>query len=349
MPKRNRYSKSVLITGGAGFIGGNFTRYLYRRYPEYRLLVLDALNYAANVANLPESELDSDRLEFSHGDVCDGELVDSLVGRADAVVHFAAETAVTRSFRHGRIFFEANVLGTQTVAEAVANHSATVERFLYISSSEVYGTAQSQRIDEDHPLCPTSPYAATKCSADRLVYSYWRSRETPVIIIRSFNNYGPRQHLEKLVPRFIASCMLGEPLTVHGDGAAARDFLHVDDHCRALDLLLHAPSERVVGEIFNLGTGRHTTVVEMAHAICSAMGSPQHPMNFVEERPGQVLRQTADFSKACRTLGWEPWRSLEDGLRETIAWYRDHEELWRPQLQERQASIAAADGRLVLY
>src|SRR6266487_3359339 len=230
-------AKTILVTGGAGFIGSNFARHLYRKYPEYRILVVDALTYAGSVSNLPEGAQQSGRYEFWYGDVRNGELMDTLVSRADIVVHMAAESHVTRSIYDNRLFFETDVLGTQTVANAVTKCRDRIERFIHVSTSEVYGSALSERMDEEHPLNPQSPYASAKCGADRLVYSYWATYQIPAVIVRPFNNYGPHQHLEKVVPRFITSCILGEPMRVHGDGSAARDFIHVEDHCEALDRL----------------------------------------------------------------------------------------------------------------
>src|SRR5499426_247923 len=259
--------KTILVTGGAGFIGSNFARHLYTKYPQYRILVVDALTYAGSVANLPEGAQQSGRYEFWYGDVRNGELVDTLVSRSDIVVHMAAESHVTRSIYDNRLFFETDVLGTQTVANAVTKFRDRVERFIHVSTSEVYGSALAEKMDEEHPLNPQSPYASAKCGADRLVYSYWATYNIPAAIVRPFNNYGPYQHLEKAVPRFITSVLLGEALTVHGDGTAARDWLFVDDHCEALDALLHARVETIRGQVINIGTGRHLSVLEVAKAV----------------------------------------------------------------------------------
>ena len=240
--------KTILITGGCGFIGSNFVRYLYERYPnDYRIVVVDALTYAGRIESLPPNAMESGRFEFWYGDVRNGQLIDSLVARADIVVHMAAETHVTRSIYDNLAFFETDVLGTQVVANSVANHRKTVELFVHVSTSEVYGTAETPRMAEDHPLNPSSPYAAAKCGADRLVSSYYLTYGIPAVIVRPFNNYGPLQHLEKVVPRFTTSCLLGEALTVHGDGSSARDWMFVEDHCRALDALLHADRTTVIG------------------------------------------------------------------------------------------------------
>ncbi|HYK98095.1 MAG TPA: GDP-mannose 4,6-dehydratase [Candidatus Acidoferrales bacterium] len=343
------FDKTILVTGGAGFIGSNFVRHLYDRYPRYRILVLDALTYAGSIQNAPNGALDSPRYQFWYGDIRNADLVDTLVAQADVVVHMAAESHVTRSIFDNRLFFETDVLGTQTVANAVLKHQDTVDLFVHVSSSEVYGTAMRERMDEDHPLNPMSPYASAKCGADRLVYSYWTTYRIPCVIVRPFNNYGARQHLEKAVPRFITSCLLGEPITVHGDGSAARDWLYVRDHCEGLDRIIHAAPERVVGQTINLGTENHTSVLEMAELIRDLSGEPKATIEFVGDRPGQVFRHTADASKARELVGWEPRTKLVDGLRETIAWYRDHEPWWRSQMWMRRVPILTASGQRELH
>jgi dTDP-glucose 4,6-dehydratase len=336
--------KTVLVTGGAGFIGSAFVRHLYDKYPEYRLLVVDALTYAGNVDNLPAKGPEEGRCEFWYGDVRNAELIDTLVAQSDVVVHMAAESHVTRSIYDNRLFFETDVLGTQTVANAVTKFRHRVERFIHISTSEVYGSALAERMSEDHPLYPQSPYASAKCGADRLVYSYWATYAIPAVIVRPFNNYGPRQHLEKVVPRFITSCLLGEPLTLHGDGSAARDFIFVEDHVEALDLLMHAPRDAVLGETFNLGSGRHMTILELAHAVRERMRSDV-PIESIGDRPGQVFRHTCDASKIERLLAWRPRVSLVEGLDHTIGWYRENEAWWRPQMWMRHIPVITASGK----
>jgi dTDP-glucose 4,6-dehydratase len=341
--------KTILVTGGAGFIASNFVRWIYERYP-YRILVLDALTYAGSVQNCPDGAFGSDRYEFWYGDVRNGELMDTLVSQSDIVIHMAAESHVTRSIYDNRQFFETDVMGTQTVANSVVKHRDRVELFVHVSTSEVYGTAVDGRMTENHPLNPMSPYASAKCGADRLVYSYWATYGIPAVIVRPFNNYGPRQHLEKVVPRFITSCILGEPLTVHGDGSAARDFMFVDDHCDALDRLLHVNRKQIVGETLNLGTGCHRTIVDIARAVHGAMGAPAaSPIEFIGDRPGQVFRHTADSSKAAGLLQWRPCTSFEDGLERTIRWYRDNEDWWRPQMWMRHIPIITAAGRREMH
>ena len=327
--------KTVLVTGGAGFIGSNFVHFLYDKYSDYRILILDLLTYAGSLENLPGSVTrlaENDRLQFWYGDVRNASLVDSLVAQADVVVHFAAETHVTRSIYDNHHFFETDVLGTQVVANSVLKHVKHVDRFIHISTSEVYGTARTPKMDEDAPLMPMSPYASAKAGADRLVYSYFATYNLPAIIVRPFNQFGPRQHLEKVIPRFVTSCLLGEPLRVHGDGSAARDFTYVEDTCRALDCLMHCDVDRVRGEVINLGTGRSISLAELAPLVAQKMGCSDAVITCVGDRPGQVFRHTADAGKAERLLGWQPRVSFEEGLDRTIAWYLANRPWWEKQL-----------------
>jgi dTDP-glucose 4,6-dehydratase len=242
--------RSILITGGAGFIGANLVNYLTQKYPDDRIVVLDMLTYAGTTEHLPKDMLDgrNPRLRFWYGNVCNAALVDTLVEGADIVIHMAAETHVTRSIYDSLLFFQTDVLGTQTIANAVVKAGGKVKRLIHVSSSEVYGTASEQTMTEEHPLNPMNPYAGAKCGADRLIYSYWATYRIPAVIIRPFNNFGPMQHLEKVIPRFITGVLLGEKLTIHGTGEAARDFLYVDDTCRAIDLVMQASDNLVHGE-----------------------------------------------------------------------------------------------------
>jgi dTDP-glucose 4,6-dehydratase len=396
--------KTVLITGGAGFIGSNFVHHLYRRYPSYHLLVLDLLTYAGSVENLPE-EADAaralravvdrmghggnghgshhryangkgngngngngkrhkggdgvavleppgaggGRIEFWYGDVRNASLVDSLVARANYVVHFAAESHVTRSIFDNYHFFETDVLGTQVVANSIVRNGQNVERFVHISTSEVYGSALTEFMDEEHPLMPMSPYASAKCGADRLVFSYWATYGLPAVIVRPFNNFGPRQHLEKLIPRFVTSCLLDEPLRVHGDGSAMRDWVFVGDTCNCLDMLLHCERDRVVGQVINVGTGTSHSILDIARMVVRKMGRSEDLITYVGDRPGQVFRHTADASKAGRLLGWEPGVSFEKGLDRTIEWYQGNRAWWTKQLWMREIPIVAKSGKRELH
>jgi len=338
---------TVLITGGAGFIGSNFVEYMSKSYPDYQLVVLDALTYAGSMDNLPPEmrELNNPRMRFWYGDVVNAELVDTLVADADYVVHFAAETHVTRSIFDNRLFFQTDVLGTHTVANSVLKADGRIKRFVHISTSEVYGTAERPLIDEEHPLKPMSPYASAKCGADRLVYSYWATYKLPATIIRPFNNFGPRQHLEKVVPRFITSVLLDEPLTVHGSGMAARDFVFVEDVCRAIDLVMHADAKSVDGEVLNVGSGVDRTILSIAQDILGLIGRESSRVESTGDRPGQVVRHTADFDKIRRVLGWEPTVSWQDGLQRTIDWYDKNRDWWNRQLWMRHIPIITAAGR----
>jgi dTDP-glucose 4,6-dehydratase len=340
---------TILVTGGAGFIGSNFVRHLYQKYPDYRLIVLDLLTYAGSVQNLPADGLDSGRYDFWYGDVRNAELIDTLVAQADIVVHMAAESHVTRSIYDNRLFFETDVLGTQTVANAVTKFRDRVRLFVHISTSEVYGSALSELMTEEHPLNPRSPYASAKCGADRLVYSYWATYGIPAVIVRPFNNYGPYQHLEKMVPRFITSCILREPLTVHGDGSAMRDFTFVEDHCEALDRLLHIDPARIVGEVFNVGSGGHLSVLEIANAVREHMNAMDVPIEFIGDRPGQVFRHTCDASRLRDLVGWQPAVMFKDGLDRTVRWYEVHEPWWRPQMWMRRIPIISAVGKREMH
>ena len=339
--------RRLLVTGGAGFIGSNFVSYMAEHYPDDYIVVLDALTYAGTMDNLPtEMRLfDHPRFRFWYGNVMNAELVDTLVAEADVVVHFAAESHVTRSIFDNLLFYQTDVIGTQTIANAILKAGKKIDRFIHISTSEVYGTAEAEAMNERHPLNPMSPYASAKCGADRLVYSYWATYKIPATIIRPFNNYGPRQHLEKVVPRFITSALLNEPLRVHGDGSAARDFVYVEDVCRAIDMIINAPDEKVVGEVFNVASGQHRSILDIAEDVVAAAAYDPDQIKFVGDRPGQVVRHTGDWTKLNRVLGWEPKVSWQEGLARTIAWYRENKDVWQKQLWMREIPIITASGK----
>lgn len=330
--------KTILITGGAGFMASNFSRQLLKKYHDYKIVIVDALTYAGSMENVPTD----DRVEFWYGDVRNADLIGTLMEQTDVVVHFAAETHVTRSIFDNKIFFETDVLGTQCIANAVLKNGK-IERFIHISTSEVYGTAESEEMDELHPLTPMSPYAAAKAGADRLVYSYCQTYGIPATIIRPFNNYGPRQHLEKVVPRFITSCILDEPLTVHGDGSAKRDWLFVEDLAKAVDAAVHSEKD-LTGEVINVGTGRDIDVLAIAEIITDAMGKPRSLIHNVGERPGQVSRHTSSTAKAKELLGWEAQVQFEEGILPTIRWYEENRDWWERILWLRQVPIVTEDG-----
>ena len=320
MPKR------VLVTGGAGFIPSNLIRHLLE-HTRHEVISLDALTYAGNLENLADV-MSHERLEFVHGDIRDAGLVRELVAGVDVIVNAAAESHVEKSIVEGASeFVTTNVEGTQILLDAI--RETPVERFLLVSSSEVYGTAERDPMDEEHPLNPRSPYAATKAGGDRLAYSYWVTYGLPLVIVRPFNNYGPCQHPEKVVPRFITQALAGEPLTIHGDGSASRDWLHVDDTATAIEALVDAPLEAVAGEVVNVATGVDLSVAEIARLVLAAVGNPDATMVHVDERPGQVARHIGSTDKLAALTGWRAAIDFEDGLERTVAWYRENEAWWR--------------------
>ena len=316
----------VLVTGGAGFIPSNLIRHLLE-HTRHDVVSLDALTYAGNLENLADV-MSHSRLEFVHGDVRDAELVRELVSGVDVIVNAAAESHVEKSIREGASeFVTTNVEGTQILLDAI--RETPVERFLLVSSSEVYGTAEYEPMDERHPLEPRSPYAATKAGGDRLAHSYRVTYGLPIVIVRPFNNYGPRQQPEKVVPRFITQAIAGEPLTIHGDGHASRDWLHVDDTASAIEALIAAPLERVAGEVVNVATGVDISVTEIARLVLDVVGNPKATTVHVDERPGQVDRHIGSTDKVARLTGWHASISFEEGLERTVAWYRENEAWWR--------------------
>jgi dTDP-glucose 4,6-dehydratase len=333
--ERSRESKKVVfLTGAVGFIGSNFLQYMFEKYPAYHFLVLDEMTYAANPDNISDEIKYSDRFEIWQGSVTNAELVNRLMARADYVVHFAAETHVARSIINPVPFFNTDVIGTHHMLYSLAKNPNRVQRFIHISTSEVYGSCVGSSVmDEEHPLLPRSPYAAAKAGADRLVYSYWCTYKIPAVIIRPFNNYGPRQHLEKLIPRFITHAIKRVPLTVHGDGSAQRDWIYVEDHCRALDAVLHTPDfDKIQHQVINIGSGRPTSVLEIAQAILAYFELPEDKyIQFIGDRPGQVACHVSSTAKAKEFLDWEPSISLEEGLKRTIDWYLKNQDSWKRQ------------------
>src|SRR5436309_759689 len=329
----------VIVSGGAGFISSNFIRHLLAKTP-YDVVSLDALTYAGNVENLKDV-MSHERLSFVHGDIRDAELVRDVVAQCDVIVNAAAESHVEKSIEHGASeFVTTNVEGTQILLDAV--RAAPVERFILISSSEVYGTAERASMDEEHPLNPRSPYAATKAGADRLAYSYYVTYGLPIVIVRPFNNYGPRQHPEKVVPRFITQALCDRPLTVHGDGHASRDWLYVDDDAEAIEAVIGAPLDAVAGEVLNVATGVDISVGEIADRVLDMLGKPPSLKSFVTERPGQVDRHIGSTEKMERLTGWRAHVSFDEGLMRTIAWYRENEAWWRGIMETEPQRVSSS-------
>jgi dTDP-glucose 4,6-dehydratase len=328
-------SKRVLVTGGAGFISSAFVRHLLAATP-YEVVSLDALTYAGNLENLADV-MAHPRLSFVHGNIRDRQLVRELVAEVDVIVNAAAESHVEKSIEEGASeFVTTNVEGTQILLDAV--RETPIERFILISSSEVYGTAASAPMDEAHPLEPRSPYAATKAGADRLAYSYFVTYGLPVVIVRPFNNYGPRQHPEKVIPRFITQALSDKPLTVHGDGHASRDWLYVDDDAEAIEAVIAADIDTLAGEVVNVATGVDISVSRIADAVLAVLDKPSSLKAYVDERPGQVDRHIGSTDKAERLLGWRARTSFEEGLARTVEWYRDNDGWWRG-IREGQRSV----------
>ena len=318
-----RSFKSLLVAGGAGFIGSNFVRLLRATRPEVEIVVLDKLTYAGNLANLAEFE-GKPGYRFVHGDICDRELIDSLAGHVDAIVNFAAETHVDRSLLDPYAFIDTDVRGTAVLCEAARKHRHEV--FLLVSTDEVYGNVPEGRSRETDPLAPRSPYSASKAGGEHIARSYSASFDLPLLITRGSNNYGPYQYPEKLVPVLITNAIDDLRLPLYNDGSAVRDFVYVEDHCRAIDLVLHqAPA----GEVYNVGTGAETSGRQVAEAVLDIMRKPRSLIEFVADRPGHDYRYALDIARITE-LGWEPRVGFAEGLERTVRWYQDNEPWWRP-------------------
>ena len=314
----------ILVTGGAGFIGSNFIRHILATEPDCGVVNLDRLTYAGNLENLADVERDS-RYRFIKGSICDVELVDGLLKEGfDALMNFAAESHVDRSIQDARAFVETNALGTQVILEACRRHR--VPRIVQVSTDEVYGSlGPSGRFREDSSISPNSPYAASKAAGDLLVAAYIRTYGLPAIITRSSNNYGPYQFPEKAVPLFITNALAGEALPLYGDGLQVREWLHVQDHCEALALIL---KNGVPGEIYNIGGNCERANIDVARYILKTLGKPDSLIVHVEDRLGHDRRYALDASKLERALGWSPRIPFETGLQETVRWYEGHVTWW---------------------
>jgi len=320
----------ILVTGGAGFIGSAFTRHLLAdHYPGLEgseVTVLDKLTYAGNLANLEDVE-DSDRYEFVQGDICDPELAGKLVGRSDAVVHFAAESHVDRSILGGADFVLTNVLGTQTLLQAALE--TKLPKFVHVSTDEVYGSIDVGSWDEKQPLEPNSPYSASKAGSDLIARAYAKTHDLPVSITRCSNNYGPYQFPEKVIPLFVTNLIDGETVPLYGEGANVRDWLHVDDHCRGLALVLTGGR---AGEVYNIGGGTELTNAELTTKLIEATGRDE---SFIERiidprGGGHDKRYSVNISKIHNELGYSPQVPFDKGLADTVTWYREHRDWWEP-------------------
>jgi len=303
----------LLVTGGAGFIGSNYVRFVLENRDD-SVVTLDALTYAGSLDNL-EGLVDHPRHEFVEGDIRDQQLVEELMSDVDAVVNFAAESHVDRSIDGAESFVTTNVQGTQVLLDAALD--ADIDRFLQISTDEVYGQILDGTFSEDDELNPRNPYAATKASADLLAKSYEKTHDLPVLITRTCNNFGPRQHSEKLIPKFIQNAAAGKELLVYGDGSNVREWIYVEDNCRALDVVLR---EGNPGEVYNIGSGEERTNLEVTEAILQAVGGSEDQITFVDDRAGHDQRYALEYDKLTQ-LGWEPSWSFEEGLEQAVDYY----------------------------
>ena len=328
----------VLVTGGAGFIGSHYVRQVlggaYPTMADAEVVVLDKLTYAGNEANLAPVA-DSPRLRFVRGDICDPATVSTVLRGVDQVVHFAAESHVDRSITGAADFVLTNVVGTQVLLQGSLD--AGVAKFVHVSTDEVYGSIEHGSWPEDHPLLPNSPYSASKASSDLLARSFHRTFGLPVCITRCSNNYGPYQFPEKVIPLFVTNLLDGEQVPLYGDGLNMRDWLHVDDHCRGIQLVLDGGR---AGEVYNIGGGTELTNRELTDKLLAALGVGEEMIRMVEDRKGHDRRYSVDIGKISDELGYVPLMSFEHGLAETVSWYRDNRSWWEPL--KRRAELAKA-------
>lgn len=314
----------ILITGGLGFIGSNFIRYVFNKYPDYEVINLDKITYAGNPENLRDVESNSG-YKFVRGDICDKDLVNKLIleHKPDAIINFAAETHVDRSILDLEAFIKTNIFGTYTLLETVKKHN--IERFLQISTDEVYGSINRGKFKEDDSIKPNNPYASSKAGAELLARSYFKTYNLPVLITRSTNNYGPYQYPEGLIPLFITNLLKDRKVPLYGDGLDIRDWLYVLDNCSAIDLVFH---EGQIGEIYNIGGGNEKTNKEITEIILKELGRDKNWIEYVKDRPGHDRRYAIHSGKITK-LGWRPEHDFKGAIKETINWYKDNQNWWR--------------------
>ena len=341
---------TIIVTGGAGFIGSNFVFHMLQAHPDYRIVCLDKLTYAGNLSTL-EPVLKQDNFRFVKADICDRQAVDKLFQeeKPDIVVNFAAESHVDRSIENPGIFLETNIMGTAVLMDACRKYG--IQRYHQVSTDEVYGDLPLDRPDlfftEETPLHTSSPYSSSKASADLLVMAYYRTYGLPVTISRCSNNYGPYHFPEKLIPLMIANALADKPLPVYGNGENVRDWLYVEDHCRAVDLIIHAGK---VGEVYNVGGHNEKRNIDIVRIICQELGKPESLIVHVEDRKGHDRRYAIDPAKIHRELGWLPETKFEDGIKKTIKWYLDHKKWWQDivngEYQEYYAKMYDSKGEV---
>jgi dTDP-glucose 4,6-dehydratase len=314
----------LLVTGGAGFIGTNFIRHYLKEHPACEITNLDKLTYAGNLENLKDIQ-DRPGYHFVKGDIADRKLVDRVLGQGfDAIVNFAAESHVDRSILDASPFIETNIKGTQVLLEGAKKHG--IQRFIQVSTDEVYGSTDKGFFTEESPLCPSSPYSASKTAADLLCLAYFKTHGLPAIITRCTNNFGPYQFPEKLIPLAVTNALEDKPIPVYGDGLNVRDWIFVDDHCRGLDVVIQKGQP---GQIYNIGGGNEKTNLELIHKLLELLDKPRSLMQFVTDRPAHDRRYALDCSKIAAELDWKPAYSFEKGLRATVDWYLKNEPWWR--------------------
>lgn len=323
----------IMVTGGAGFIGSCFVRHMLEQHPDYKIINLDALTYAGNIANLDDVK-NNPNYSFVQGNICDKKLVRELVSECDAIVNFAAESHVDRSITGPEIFIETNVQGTLNLLQNAKE--AGVQRYLQVSTDEVYGTlGKTGYFYETTPLAPNSPYSASKASADLLVRAYFETYKMPVLTTRCSNNYGPYQYPEKLIPFFISRLLNNKKVPVYGDGMNVRDWLYVYDHCAAIDTVLHKGR---VGEVYNIGGHNEKTNLEITRIILNAMGKDESSIEYVEDRLGHDRRYAIDNKKIQTELGWKPSVTFEEGIKLTIDWYLKNQD-WIKSIENKKAGL----------
>ena len=341
---------TIIVTGGAGFIGSNFVFHMLQAHPDYRIVCLDKLTYAGNLSTL-EPVLQQDNFRFVKADICDRQAVNKLFQeeKPDIVVNFAAESHVDRSIENPGIFLETNIMGTAVLMDACRKYG--IQRYHQVSTDEVYGDLPLDRPDlfftEETPLHTSSPYSSSKASADLLVMAYYRTYGLSVTISRCSNNYGPYHFPEKLIPLMIANALADKPLPVYGNGENVRDWLYVEDHCRAIDLIIHNGK---VGEVYNVGGHNEKRNIDIVRIICQELGKPESLIVHVEDRKGHDRRYAIDPAKIHRELGWLPETKFEDGIKKTIKWYLEHKKWWQDiingEYQEYYAKMYGSKGEV---
>ena len=323
----------LLVTGGAGFIGSCFVRHILNKYPDYKVINIDALTYCGNLANLKDIE-NNPNYKFIHGNICDKKLVRELISQVDCVVNFAAESHVDNSIKNPEIFIETNIQGTLNLLQA--SKEIGIERYLQVSTDEVYGTlGKTGYFYETTPLAPNSPYSASKASADMLVRAYYETYKMPVLTTRCSNNYGPYQYPEKLIPFFISKLLRSEKVPVYGDGLNVRDWLYVYDHCAAIDTVLHKGR---IGEVYNIGGHNEKTNIEITRLILEAMGKDESSIEYVQDRLGHDRRYAISNDKITSELGWKPSVTFEEGIKMTIDWYLNNQD-WIKSIEAKKAVV----------